>query len=149
VAKRQACFDGALSARGIHKLRSFEADLTLAYDNNAYNITSTYHDGTLKMYTVHPVQTTVPEDSPEYHTTQLGGWALTGFIEQFREGTSAFKNARDWAKEQRDGLVVAANGRVIGIPKETSTSGPSTYSLSQSTIGPNAIESETSADELS
>jgi len=54
VTKRQACFDGALSARDVHKLRSFEANFTLAYDNNAYIITSTYNDGTLKMYIIHP-----------------------------------------------------------------------------------------------
>ena len=126
MAKRQACFDGALGARGIHKPRSFEADPTLVYDKNAYTITSTYHDGQLKMYTVYPTQSTDPKDSPEYYITQLGGWALTGSIGQFREGTSAFRNARDWAKEQRDGLVAAANGRVIGIPKDTSTSEPST-----------------------
>ena len=149
VAKRQACFDGALGARGIHQLRSFEADPTLAYDDNAYTITSTYHDGQLKIYTVHPTQSTNPEHPPEYHMTQLGGWALTGSYDQFRQGTSAFRNARDWAEEQRDGFIAAANGRVIGIPKDTSTLEPSTHSMSQSTIGPDIVESETSADELS
>lgn len=53
VIKRQACFDDALGARDIHKLRSFKANHTLAYDNNAYTIISTYHDGQLKMYTIH------------------------------------------------------------------------------------------------
>ena len=149
VAKRQACFDGALGARGVHKLRSFEADPALAYDNNAYTIASTLHDGQLKMYTAHPTQSTNPENSPEYHMTQLGGWALTGSSKQFREGASAFRNARDWAKTQRDELIAAANSRVVGIPRETSTLEPSTQSISQSTIGPGALESETSADELS
>ena len=85
VAKRQACFDGALGARGVHHLRSFEADPTLAYDNNAYTLTSTYHDGTLKIYTTHPIQAYSLEDSPEYHMTQL-------------EGVGAWRNAREWAK---------------------------------------------------
>lgn len=149
VAKRQACFDGALGARGVHKLRSFEVDPTLAYDNKAYTITSSYHDGTLKMYTVHPTQATDPKDSPEYHMTQLGGWALTGSIGQFREGTSAFRNARDWAKTQRDELIAAANDRVVGMLRDASTLEHSTQSMSQSTIKLNAPESETSADELS
>jgi len=149
VARRQACFDGALGARGFHQLQSFETDPTLVYDNKAYTITSTYHDGQLKLYTVHPTQSTDPNDSPEYHMTQVGGWALTGSIGQFREGTGAFRNARDWAKTQRDELIAAANGRVIGMPKETSVLESSTHSMSQSTIEPVALESETSADELS
>jgi len=149
VAKRQACFDGALGARGIHKLRLFKADHTLAYDNNAYTITSTYHDGQLKIYTVHPTQSTDPEKPPEFHMTQLGGWALTGSYEQFRQGTSAFRNARDWAKTQRDELIAVANNRVTGMLNETSTLESSTYRMSQPSIEPITLESETSADELS
>lgn len=149
VVKRQACFDGALGARGVHKLRSFEEDPDMVYDNNAYTITSTYHSGHLQIYTSHPTKPIDPEGPPEYHMTQLGGWALTGSHDQFRQGTGAFRNAREWAKEQRDGLIAAANGRVIGITKETSTLESSTHSMSQSTVGPDAVESETSADELS
>ncbi|MCJ1342371.1 hypothetical protein MMC31_000553, partial [Peltigera leucophlebia] len=48
VAKRQACYNGALGARGIHKLRSFGTNATIAYGNNAYTITSTYHNSNLK-----------------------------------------------------------------------------------------------------
>ena len=149
VAKRQACFDGALGARGIHKLRSFEADPTLAYDNNAYTITSTYNDGTLKLYTTHLIQASDIEDSPEYHMTQLRGWLLTDTPETFRQGVGAFRNARDWANTQRHELIAAANSRVTGIPGETSTLEPSTHNMSQSTMGPGTPESETSADELS
>ncbi|KAI9841528.1 MAG: hypothetical protein M1837_000629 [Sclerophora amabilis] len=149
VAKRQACYDGALGARGIHRLRSFgvEASETL-YDSNAYTITSTYHDGTLKMYTSHPTQGTDPECSPEYHMTQLRSLAMTDTAERFREGASAFRNARDWAKEQRDSLIAAANGRVRDAPFERSSFESSRYSaLSPSTNEP-LPESETSADEF-
>lgn len=149
MAKRQACFDGALGARGVHRLRSFEADSTLACDNNAYTITSTYHDGQLKMYTVHPTPSTNSQDSPEYHITQLRSFAMTDARERFREGASAFRNARDWAKIQRDELIAAANSRLMGIPNETPSLEPSTHSVSQATIQPDAPESETSADELS
>ena len=148
IAKRQACFDGALGARGVYQLRSFEADPTLTYDNNAYTITTTYYDGTLKIYTMHPTQASI-EGFPEYHMTQLNTFAITGTAERFREGVGAFRNARDWAKEQRDELIAAANGRVTGIPKETPTLEPSTQSTSQSTIEPDILGSETSADELS
>ena len=51
VAEPQACYDGALGACGIYKLQSFGTDAATTYDNNAYTITSTYHGGTLKMYT--------------------------------------------------------------------------------------------------
>ncbi|KAI9747367.1 MAG: hypothetical protein M4579_007481, partial [Chaenotheca gracillima] len=114
VAKRQACYDGALGARGIHELRSFGVeDSETLYDSNAYTITSTYHDGTLKMYTTHPTQPREDKTSPEYYMTQLNTYTLTGTAERFREGASAFRNARDWAKEQRDDLIAAANARVI------------------------------------
>lgn len=110
VAKRQACYDGALGARGIHELRSFGTDATIAYGNNAYTITSTYHDGNLKMYTTHPSPSTDSESSIEYHMTQLGSWALTGSGGQFREGARAFRNARDWAKEQRNKIIATDIG---------------------------------------
>lgn len=150
VAKRQACFDGALGTRGVYKLRSFETDLDTIYDNNVYTIISTYYDGTLKMYTSHPIEPTDPENpSFEYYMTQLNTFAITGTAERFREGIGAVRNARDWAKEQRDGHIAAVNGRVIGIPKETFILEPSIYSISQFTIGPDIVEFETSADELS
>ncbi|KND92310.1 hypothetical protein TOPH_02916, partial [Tolypocladium ophioglossoides CBS 100239] len=38
VATRQACYDGALGARGIHSLQSYK-QLEPQYDNNAYTIT--------------------------------------------------------------------------------------------------------------
>jgi hypothetical protein len=50
VAKRQATLNGALGARAMYKLQSYAAGKPV-YDGNAYTITSTYHDGTLKMYT--------------------------------------------------------------------------------------------------
>ncbi|EFW14297.1 hypothetical protein D8B26_007044 [Coccidioides posadasii str. Silveira] len=49
VATRQACYDGALGARGMHSLQTYRQD-KLTYDNNAYTITSTYHGGQLKLY---------------------------------------------------------------------------------------------------
>ncbi|KAF3480819.1 uncharacterized protein GIQ15_06166 [Arthroderma uncinatum] len=110
VATRQACYDGALGARGIQKLQSYNQDEPV-YDNNAYTITSTYLAGTLKLYTTH---LTPPQESngrPEYIMTQLKGWSMTSDPETFRKGASAYRNARDWAKEQRDNFIKAANER--------------------------------------
>ena len=81
--------------------------------------------------------------------TQLGGWALTGSRETFLQGISAFRNARDWAKERRNELIATANSKVIGTTREPSTLDSSDLSmLSQSTTEPVAPESETSAYEL-
>ena len=82
---------------------------------------------------------------------QLDGWALTGSISHFREGISAFRNARDWTHEQRDELIAAANERLTnatGISRDTSALGPS-QRVSQSTVEPASLDNETSAHELS
>lgn len=150
VAKLQACYDGAIGARGTHELRSFGGgNSSTAYDNNANSITSTYHNGHLQIYTIHPTQSTSDERLSEYHMTQLGGWALTGSSGQFRQGASAFRNARDWAKEKRNELIATANGKAISMPKDISNLESSSHSMSRSTIEPDVLESETSADELS
>ncbi|OAX83843.1 hypothetical protein ACJ72_01800 [Emergomyces africanus] len=109
VATRQACYDGALGARGMHTLQSYQQEPT--YDNNAYTLTSTYHGGTLKLYTTHISQSNDPGSRPEYFMTQLKGWSLTGDLETFRQGASAYRNGRDWAKEKRNEFISAANER--------------------------------------
>jgi hypothetical protein len=110
VAGRQASYDGALGARGTQSLRSYGQDESV-YDNNAYTITSIYHGGQLKMYTSHPTQPTSPGGRPEYFLNQLKGWSMTSDPDTFRQGASWFRNARDWAKEQRDGAIARANER--------------------------------------
>ncbi|CRG82659.1 hypothetical protein PISL3812_00003 [Talaromyces islandicus] len=86
VAKRQACYDGALGARGIHSLQTYgEGEPT--YDNNAYTLTSIYHNGQLQMFTSHPSKSAT-SNRPEYYLTQLNTWGMTGNIETFREGAT-------------------------------------------------------------
>jgi hypothetical protein len=53
---------------------------------------------------------------------QVNTWGMTGNIETFRQGATAFRNARDWAKEQRDEAIERANERVNDIPSTTRTS---------------------------
>lgn len=43
---------------------------------------------------------------------QLNTWGMTGNTETFRQGVTAYRNARDWAKEQRDKAIRRANERV-------------------------------------
>jgi hypothetical protein len=64
--KLQATLDGALGARAMHKLQSY-GEKEPTYDNNAYTITSTYHDGTLKIYTTHITPPAGPRQLQEYH----------------------------------------------------------------------------------
>lgn len=94
VARRQACYDGALSARGIQSLLSYNQEHQES-DDSAYTFTSTYHDGHLKMYTNQYAQPTTPGQRPEYYMHQLNGWSMTGNINQFRQGATAYRNGRD------------------------------------------------------
>ena len=118
VAKRQACYDGAIGARAMHSLQSYKQEPI--YDGNAYTVTSTYHagTGTLQMYTTHLTQSI--DGTPECHMTQVKGWALTSDPDTFRQGATAFRNARDWAQEQRDGFISAANERARPMNTEPS-----------------------------
>lgn len=83
VAERQACYDGALGARGIHALQSYPQGEPVN-NNNAYTITATYAGSTLKLYTTHLVEPSGPGCHPEYIMTQLGGWMMTHNLETFR-----------------------------------------------------------------
>jgi hypothetical protein len=117
VAK-QACYDGALGARAMHELQSYKQEPI--FDGNAYTITSTYHagTGTLQMYATYPTQ--AEDATTEYHMTQVKGWALTSDPDTLRQGATAFRNARDWAQEQRDGFISAANERARSVNAEPS-----------------------------
>ena len=66
IKTRQACYDGAIGARGIHALQGY-GQAEPIYDNKAYTFSSTYHDGTLKMYSHHPAQPSRPGESPQYY----------------------------------------------------------------------------------
>ena len=133
VARRQACYDGALGARGMHSLQNYGAEESTTFDNNAYTVTSTYHSGTgsLHIYATHPTQPLDSKSSPDYHMTQLRSFAMTDTVETFREGVGAFRNARDWTKEQRDKLITAANTRALET-QEHSQREASTESISES-----------------
>jgi hypothetical protein len=108
VKRMQACYNGALGARAMQALRCYgQAEPT--YDNNAYTFSSTYCDGTLKLYSHHPTQPLHPGEAPQYHMTQLESVDLTNSTQSFRHGVGAFRNARDLAREQRDMLIDQAN----------------------------------------
>ena len=116
VAKRQACYDGALGARAMHALQQYghegSSNYPTHYDNNAYTLTSTFHAGTLGLYATHPTRSTNNDNSDrhtDYVMTQVGQWALHGDPETYQRGLNAYRNARDLARELRDGFIGQAN----------------------------------------
>ncbi|KAJ2895073.1 hypothetical protein MKZ38_006960 [Zalerion maritima] len=111
-AQRQVCYDGAIGARAMHSLQNYGNDEPV-YDGNAYAIGTTYHDGQLKMYAHYPTPTT-QGGPPEYHMTQIDSWGMTGNLKSCVDGIKAFRNGREWAKEQRDSFIEAANARAWG-----------------------------------
>ncbi|KAK3323514.1 hypothetical protein B0T19DRAFT_206955 [Cercophora scortea] len=112
IAKRQAGLDGAIGARAMHALQNY-GDEGPGFDGNAYSYTSTYYagTGTLQLYAHHVTAPTAPGERPEYHMTQLDGWQMTGNIDTFRRGATAFRNARELAQRHRDSFIQAANTR--------------------------------------
>ena len=148
VCKRQALYDGVLSARGVHELRSY-IDPETSYDDNAYTIASTYHGGSgaLKLYTTHCTRSTDSNRDYEFHMTQLRGWDMTDNLDTFRQGAGALRNAREWAKEKREEFIAAANGKLPDAERSDLVSSTQSF-VSLSSDGPIRLESETSADEL-
>ena len=66
-----------------------------------------------------PIQPSSPGGRPEYCMSQLRSFAMTDTAETFRQGVTAYRNARDWTKEQRDEAIKQANERVVDIQSGT------------------------------
>jgi hypothetical protein len=118
VAGRQACYNGALGARGMHSLQT-HGQAETSYDSNAYTITNIYHGGTLKIYTTHIEPPRTAGGRSETCMHQLNGYNLTGNIGNFRAGAIAYRNARDYAKTERDSAILQANERLAQVQAET------------------------------
>ncbi|KAH8427647.1 uncharacterized protein LDX57_005359 [Aspergillus melleus] len=128
VADRQACYYGALGARGMESLRSYQPGHRQQQQqhnsgpeprNNAYAVTATYASGSLNLYTSHPTmpvatsqEVETSQRRPEYVMTPLRSFAVTSDVESFCAGAAAYRNARDWAGEVRDEAIARANGRL-------------------------------------
>ena len=120
VAQRQACHDGALGAKTLHKLQSLGG--TETYDGNAYAASAIYHgEGDLKIYTHHMTQPRGPGTQPHTHMTPLMSIGLTNSPRYFREGRTAFRNVADKTHEYRVQFLQDANrrNRIISPPPPT------------------------------
>ncbi|KAI9898845.1 hypothetical protein N3K66_005306 [Trichothecium roseum] len=125
VAQRQACYDGAHGARATRALQSYgqqqqqqqQTDAAAAYPGSGgstwYAFSSTYVAavGTLELYAHHVTAPTMEGERPGYHMTKLFSFCMTLSRQSFAQGATAFRNARDMAKKQRDDLIKAANAR--------------------------------------
>jgi len=153
--KLQITQDLGNGARGMHKLQSYKQK-NPTYDGKAYTLGATYHSGTgtLQMYAMHPTEPARPGGDPQYHTTQINGFHMTGNRNTFLEGATWFRNARDWAKEKRDDFIALANERVDGeeapSPDEPYLASFTASSQNELSITSNTThqDSESSTDEL-
>ena len=159
IAKRQITQDLAVGARGMLMMQSYELEEPV-FDGKAHTFGSTYHGGTgtLQMYAMHPTEPRDAGGKPEYHTTKIDGYDLTGNATTCRQGIGAWRNLRDLAKERRDEFIARANERA-DADDEPETASAEAYltsftSVSQSTQNERSAsdtiheESETSMDEL-
>ncbi|KAH7157925.1 hypothetical protein B0J13DRAFT_603608 [Dactylonectria estremocensis] len=110
VATRQARYYGAIGARGMHSLQNHGIEEP-RYDLQAYTYSSTYMNGMLRLFAHYLSAPLTHGGRPEYHMTQVDAWDMTNDIESFRRGATAFRNARDLAKQHRDNFIKAANIR--------------------------------------
>ena len=101
------------------------------------------------MFATHPGPPANDAGEPQYYMTQLGAYAITHSMESFRSGAGAYRNAREWTQQQRDGFIANANGVARRQSTETrsfNTSGNN--SKVSSAVVEEPSSSETSADEL-
>ncbi|KAL9011283.1 MAG: hypothetical protein Q9173_003861 [Seirophora scorigena] len=147
VAKRQACYDGAVGARAMHSLQNYGVH-DQEYDGNAYSYSNTFHNGTgtLQLYSTHPTRPHSPGGRPEYHMTQIKSYAMTSDRETFQKGATAFRNLRDLAGSHRDSLLEKANRAARHAPTPSPSTTLTESRESRSVL--NEDRSDTSADEL-
>lgn len=115
-AERQACYDGALGARGIHRARNYGMEPgEEMYDNKAYTISFTYVGGTLAAFLHFISKRRDPADDLQYKMHLLDGWHLRGNMDQLKKGITAFRNARDMARRIREEVARIASAKVKQI----------------------------------
>ncbi|TKA66811.1 hypothetical protein B0A55_11077 [Friedmanniomyces simplex] len=150
VLRRQATYAGAIGGRAMFELENYGAE-TPVYDGKAYTLVPAYNSGagTLQVYATHPTQSATGRT--EYHMTQLGSYAMTHSSDTFRQGAAAFRNSRDFSKEQRDRFLAAANATAAQrlLPVATPSSGTAGRSPVSSRTEGASFESNTTTDEPS
>ena len=123
VAQRQACHDGALGARAMHRLENLERRGEV-FDNKARTASIAYHGpGDLHMYTHHISQPGGPRTLPQTHMTPLRSFSLADSPDTFRRGIGAVRNAADYACQLRKDSIADAHRRSRIITPEPLSTG--------------------------
>ncbi|KAJ0420846.1 hypothetical protein BJY00DRAFT_283113 [Aspergillus carlsbadensis] len=91
-----------------------ECEESTLFDDNAYTISSTLESstGTLTLYTTHlrkRKRADEPNQDPEQIMARLGSWSTINGPDELLGAISTYRNARDWAKKQREELIRKVN----------------------------------------
>ncbi|KAI9674785.1 MAG: hypothetical protein M1817_001689 [Caeruleum heppii] len=107
---RQALHYAAIGARAMNTLRSYGGSNSIGDDGgDAHVIITTFYAGELSIYTMLPVKSTSLERDMDFHLVLLETAHLMDSFQSFVAGIKAFRNAREWAREQRDQAIARAN----------------------------------------
>ena len=124
VGELQACQDGALGSRAMHRVENLGRREEV-FDNKARTASVVYHGrGTLEFSTHHHTQPRGPGTPSQTHMTPLHSIALSGSPTAFRQGVGAFRNASDYAHQLRKESIENAHRRMEIITPEPPTTTP-------------------------
>ena len=118
--RARCCHTAAVGARGMQKLQSFidkgrsnEADgEDPLQDHRARTLSVIYYpdeEAAIEIYATHTEESRFGDGKLEYDVHLVGRWNLCGSFAEFREGIAAFINARQFCRDQRHDLIIAAN----------------------------------------
>jgi hypothetical protein len=117
VAEGQIMLNGAHGTKIMFALQNYLVEEPI-YDGNAYTFTAIYIDGYLKLYAHHATAPQQPEEQPDYYTTQINAYALTGNHEAWLNGQEAFRNLRKLAQQYRNEFIDRANERARKVTRK-------------------------------
>jgi hypothetical protein len=109
LAEDHALYNGIHGARGIHLLQT-SVDSGSVYDAKAYTITVILGGRCLGLYTVHLSKQ--PDGRDRYHLNLLDEWCLTQSLTAFQTAIRAYRNLRDFTRDERRKVINIANASV-------------------------------------
>jgi hypothetical protein len=111
-AEDLALYGGIHGARGVHALQEY-INSGSGYDGKAYTIAATLSISILSLYTVH-LTNCKPFDgteSPKYYLNFLENWNIRKNLETFQKAIHAYRNMRDFMRDERRRIIGIANAR--------------------------------------
>ncbi|KAI9680698.1 MAG: hypothetical protein M1817_004138 [Caeruleum heppii] len=117
IGFRQALQDNGLGARAMDSLRFYGEPGSKTYDKKALSISTVYQSGRLDLYGTYSTPPSAGADQDGSQMIEIDCWRLDRDWDGFRRGASAFRNAREWAKEQRDEAIRCANAKAVALAR--------------------------------